>query len=103
MRDLLLQVFHLILENQSQHDTNFVVFTLPKVQAKLYPVSPFLIMPNFSNLIHFFLYYWLLIFTNIVRSDMKNGLSSLSLSFTSKYGHVPISSLRLNAWCIIKH
>ena len=64
--------------------------------GELYPVNAFLIIPNFSNLSISFciIGFWS---SQMLYSWTKNGLSSLNLSWTSKYGQVSISLCMLNA------
>ena len=73
----------------------FCCFRLTNRTGELYPVEPFQIIPSFSNLSISFciIGFWS---SRILYGLTKNSLSSLNLSFTSKYGHVPISSLMLN-------
>ena len=74
----------------------FCCFLLTKRTGKLYPVKPLRIIPSFSNLSISFciIGFWS---SRILYVLTKKGLSSHSFNFTSKYGHVPISSLMLNA------
>ena len=74
----------------------FCCFCLTNSTGKLYPVKSFWIIPSFSNLSISFciIGFWS---SQMLYGHTKKGLSSRNLSFTSKYGHVPISSLMLNA------
>ena len=74
----------------------FCCFHLTDRTGELYLIKPFRIISSFSNLSISFciIGFWS---SRILYGLTKNGLSSLNLSFTSKYGHVPISSLMLNA------
>ena len=60
-------------------------------------MRPFLIMPKCSSLsISFWITFF---FFSIVGYGLtKNGVSSLSLRWTSMKGHVPISSYKLKTW-----
>ena len=74
----------------------FCCFRLTNSTGKLYPVKPFRIILSFSNLSISFCIsgFWS---SQMLYGHTKKGFSSLNLSFTSKYGHVPISSLILKA------
>ena len=47
-------------------------------------------------MLHFFIYDFLILFSNMIWSD-KNGYLSIMSIPTSIFGHVPISALKLNA------
>ena len=74
----------------------FCCFLFTNNTGELYPVRPFSIIPNFSNLS-------ISLCTTAFCSSLigygctKNGESSRGCNLTSKYGHVKISSPKLKA------
>ena len=76
----------------------FCCFLFTNNTGELYPIRPFSIIPNLSNL-SISLCTIAFCSSLIGYGHAKNGVSSRSCNLTSKYEHVPISSLKLKASC----